>query len=103
MEYRQRHASLRRLKLEYVDVYMCHRPDPATPLEETIRAMDDLARAGKILNGASPSGRPGAARPSQASLRLGRRRQMEKLLLVRVRDQRRLRLRVERGKVLAGL
>jgi aryl-alcohol dehydrogenase-like predicted oxidoreductase len=28
---------------------MCHRPDPSTPLEETIRAMDDLARAGKIL------------------------------------------------------
>jgi aryl-alcohol dehydrogenase-like predicted oxidoreductase len=42
-------ASLRRLKLDYVDVYMCHRPDPSTPLEETIRAMDDLARAGKIL------------------------------------------------------
>jgi aryl-alcohol dehydrogenase-like predicted oxidoreductase len=42
-------ASLRRLQMEYVDVYMCHRPDPATPLEETIRAMDDLARAGKIL------------------------------------------------------
>jgi aryl-alcohol dehydrogenase-like predicted oxidoreductase len=42
-------ASLRRLGLEYVDVYMCHRPDPATPLEETVRAMDDLARAGKVL------------------------------------------------------
>jgi aryl-alcohol dehydrogenase-like predicted oxidoreductase len=42
-------ASLRRLKMEYVDLYMCHRPDPATPLEETIRAMDDLVRAGKIL------------------------------------------------------
>ncbi len=42
-------ASLRRLKLDYVDVYMCHRPDPATPLDETIRAMDDLARAGKLL------------------------------------------------------
>ncbi len=42
-------ASLRRLGMDYVDVYMCHRPDPATPLEETIRAMDDLARAGKIL------------------------------------------------------
>ncbi len=45
----QCHASLRRLGLDYVDVYMCHRPDPQTPLEETIRAMDDLARAGKIL------------------------------------------------------
>ncbi len=42
-------ASLQRLGMDYVDVYMCHRPDPATPLEETIRAMEDLARAGKIL------------------------------------------------------
>lgn len=42
-------ASLTRLGMDYVDVYMCHRPDPATPLEETIRAMEDLSRAGKIL------------------------------------------------------
>ncbi len=42
-------ASLKRLKMDYVDVYMCHRPDPSVPLEETIRAMEDLARAGKIL------------------------------------------------------
>lgn len=42
-------ASLQRLGMDYVDVYMCHRPDPATPLEETIRAMEDLARAGKII------------------------------------------------------
>jgi len=42
-------ASLRRLGMDYVDVYMCHRPDPNTPLEETVRAMEDLARAGKIL------------------------------------------------------
>jgi len=42
-------ASLERLGMDYVDIYMCHRPDPATPLEETIRAMEDLARAGKIL------------------------------------------------------
>jgi aryl-alcohol dehydrogenase-like predicted oxidoreductase len=42
-------ASLKRLQMEYVDLYMCHRPDPSTPLEETVRAMDDLARAGKIL------------------------------------------------------
>ena len=34
-------ASLKRLGMDYVDVYMCHRPDPATPLEETIRAMED--------------------------------------------------------------
>ncbi len=42
-------ASLARLRMDYVDLYMCHRPDPATPLEETVRAMNDLARAGKIL------------------------------------------------------
>jgi aryl-alcohol dehydrogenase-like predicted oxidoreductase len=42
-------ASLKRLNMDYVDCYMCHRPDPDTPLEETIRAMEDLARAGKII------------------------------------------------------
>jgi len=42
-------ASLDRLDMDYVDLYMCHRPDPSTPLEETVRAMEDLARAGKIL------------------------------------------------------
>ena len=43
------HASLKRLKTDYLDVLMCHRPDPDTPLEETIRAFEDLARQGKIL------------------------------------------------------
>jgi len=42
-------ASLKRLQMDYVDLYMCHRPDPSTPLEETARAMEDLARRGKIL------------------------------------------------------
>ena len=42
-------ASLRRLQMDYVDLYMCHRPDPSTPLEETVRAMEDLARQGKII------------------------------------------------------
>ena len=42
-------ASLERLGMDYVDCYMCHRPDPDTPLDETIRAMEDLARAGKII------------------------------------------------------
>jgi aryl-alcohol dehydrogenase-like predicted oxidoreductase len=40
-------ASLRRLKTDHVDVYLVHWPDPNTPLEETMRAMDDIARAGK--------------------------------------------------------
>jgi voltage-dependent potassium channel beta subunit len=42
-------ASLHRLQTDYVDLYQCHRPDPGTPVEETVRAMDDLARAGKII------------------------------------------------------
>jgi len=45
----QCNASLRRLKMDYIDIYFCHRPDPHTPLEETIRAMEDLARQGKIF------------------------------------------------------
>ena len=43
------HASLRRLRTDYLDVYQCHRFDPDVPLEETVRAMEDLVRAGKAL------------------------------------------------------
>ncbi|MGM0575926.1 MAG: aldo/keto reductase family protein [Myxococcota bacterium] len=42
-------GSLRRLGTDYLDLYYCHRYDPDTPLEETVRAMDDLVRQGKIL------------------------------------------------------
>jgi aryl-alcohol dehydrogenase-like predicted oxidoreductase len=42
-------ASLKRLGTDYIDLYQCHRYDDDTPLEETIRAMDDLVRQGKIL------------------------------------------------------
>jgi len=38
--------SLRRMKLEYVDLLFCHRPDPTTPIEETVRAMDHLIKRG---------------------------------------------------------
>ncbi len=41
--------SLKRMQLDYFDLYFCHRPDPSTPIEETVRAMDDLIRQGKIL------------------------------------------------------
>ena len=41
--------SLRRLQLDYLDLLFCHRPDPNTPIEETVRAMDDLIHQGKIL------------------------------------------------------
>lgn len=42
-------SSLRRLKLNYVDILYCHRPDPDTPIEETVRAMDYLIRSGLIF------------------------------------------------------
>lgn len=45
----QCHASLKRLSTDYVDIYYCHRYDPETPLEETLRALDDLVRSGKVL------------------------------------------------------
>ena len=40
-------GSLARLQLEYVDLVFCHRPDPETPIEETVWAMHDIIRAGK--------------------------------------------------------
>jgi aryl-alcohol dehydrogenase-like predicted oxidoreductase len=42
------HESLRRLKTDYIDLYYAHLPDYATPLEETLRAMDDLVHEGKV-------------------------------------------------------
>jgi aryl-alcohol dehydrogenase-like predicted oxidoreductase len=45
----QCHASLKRLGVDYVDLYQCHRYDEGTPLEETLRALDDLVRQGKVL------------------------------------------------------
>ncbi len=45
----QCHASLKRLGTDYVDIYYCHRFDPETPIEETLRTIDDLVRQGKIL------------------------------------------------------
>ena len=41
--------SLNRLQLDYLDLFFCHRPDPNTPIEETVRAMDDLVHQGLIL------------------------------------------------------
>jgi len=41
--------SLKRLQLDYLDLFFCHRPDPNTPIEETVRAMDDLIKQGKVL------------------------------------------------------
>ena len=41
--------SLRRLQLDYVDLLFCHRPDPRTPIEETVRAMDIIIKQGKAF------------------------------------------------------
>ncbi len=43
------HGSLKRLGTDYLDIYFCHRYDLETPLEETVNAMTDLVRSGKIL------------------------------------------------------
>ena len=41
-------AALNRLQVDYLDLYFCHRPDPDTPIEETVRAMHTLIMQGKI-------------------------------------------------------
>ncbi|MFI5915485.1 aldo/keto reductase [Dactylosporangium sp. NPDC051541] len=41
-------SSLRRLGTDYIDLYQLHQPDPATPIEETLAALDDLVRSGKV-------------------------------------------------------
>ncbi|NEK79358.1 MAG: aldo/keto reductase, partial [Xanthomonas perforans] len=42
-------AALKRLRVEHLDLYFCHRPDPDTPVAETVWAMDTLIRQGKVL------------------------------------------------------
>jgi voltage-dependent potassium channel beta subunit len=43
------HASLKRFGVDYLDLYFCHRYDPDTPVDEVVRAMDDLVHQGKVL------------------------------------------------------
>ena len=43
------HGALRRLRVDHLDLYYCHRPDPEVPIEETVWAMDALIRQGKVL------------------------------------------------------
>src|SRR5690606_41546825 len=43
------HDALTRLRVDYLDLYYCHRPDPDTPIAETVQAMDLLVRQGKVL------------------------------------------------------
>ena len=42
-------AALQRLRVDHLDLYFCHRPDHDTPVEETVRAMDNLIRQGKVI------------------------------------------------------
>lgn len=57
-------ASLRRLQTDYIDVYLTHRPDPQTPIEETLRAFESLIRQGKVRAIGSSNG--GAAELKEA-------------------------------------
>jgi aryl-alcohol dehydrogenase-like predicted oxidoreductase len=43
------HQAMQRLRVDYLDLYFCHRPDPDTPVDETVAAMDTLIRQGKVL------------------------------------------------------
>jgi voltage-dependent potassium channel beta subunit len=43
------HAAIKRLRVDYLDLYFCHRPDVDTPIEETVRAMHNLILQGKVL------------------------------------------------------
>ncbi len=43
------HQALKRLRVDYLDCYFCHRPDPDTPVAETVWSMDTLIRQGKVL------------------------------------------------------
>ena len=62
-------ASLKRMGLNYVDIFYHHRPDPKTPLEETIGALDHLVRAGKALYVGVSSYSPELTRDAQAMAR----------------------------------
>jgi aryl-alcohol dehydrogenase-like predicted oxidoreductase len=59
--------SLKRLGTDYVDLYQLHAPDPATPVEETVEAMSDLVRAGKIRHYGLSNSTPGHV--TEAALR----------------------------------
>jgi L-glyceraldehyde 3-phosphate reductase len=61
--------SLRRLGLEYVDIFYSHRPDPETPLEETMGALDAAVRQGKALYAGISSYRPDETREAVRILR----------------------------------
>ncbi len=61
--------SLQRMGLDYVDIFYHHRPDPETPLEETMAALDHVVRRGKALYAGISSYRPEGTREAAAILR----------------------------------
>lgn len=61
--------SLRRMGLEYVDIFYSHRPDPNTPLEETMGALDQIVRSGKALYAGISSYSPEQTRQAAQNLR----------------------------------
>ena len=63
------HASLKRMNMEYLDLYFCHRYDPETLLEEVVRAMDDLIHQGKVLYWGTSEWRAGQIARSYAIAR----------------------------------
>jgi aryl-alcohol dehydrogenase-like predicted oxidoreductase len=62
-------ASLRRLNTEWIDVYYYHRPDPKTPIEETLGALDELVRAGKVRHIGCSNFSPAQIDAAQAAAR----------------------------------
>jgi aryl-alcohol dehydrogenase-like predicted oxidoreductase len=50
-------SSLRRLRTDWIDLYQLHRPDPNTPIEETLRALDELVHQGKVRHGFEACGK----------------------------------------------
>lgn len=65
-------ASLRRLKTDWIDLYQMHRPDPTTPIEETLRALEDLVRDGKIRYAGCSQFSPAQIREASATARAAR-------------------------------
>jgi L-glyceraldehyde 3-phosphate reductase len=61
--------SLRRMGLDYVDIFYHHRPDPETPLEESLAALDHIVRSGKALYAGISNYRPELTRRAAAILR----------------------------------
>ncbi|HEU4556816.1 MAG TPA: aldo/keto reductase [Longimicrobium sp.] len=63
--------SLRRLGVDYIDLYQLHKPDPAVPIAETLGAMDELVRAGKVREIGCSNFSAGQLREAEAAVRPG--------------------------------